>query len=129
MAVGQNGFDKSARLRTATDYRHVFERPVRRKNRRLSILVRHNNLGRARLGLAISKKSVPLAVDRNRVKRLIRETFRVEQARLAAVDMVVMAQRSAGDAENHDLGRALCELWRAAKIWVEAPEPRTSPGS
>ncbi len=129
MTLGRNGFDKGVRLCSAGDYRHVFQRPVRRKNRLLSLLVRRNRVGQARLGLAVSKKSLPRAVDRNRVKRLVRETFRTERANLDPVDMVVMAQRWTGRVENGELRRALHELWIAAKVWAGTPKPPATQGN
>lgn len=42
-----------------------------------------------RLGMVIGKKHCPLAVNRNRLKRIIRETFRLNQHRLSAIDLVV----------------------------------------
>jgi ribonuclease P protein component len=45
--------------------------------------------GKARLGLAITKRVAPRAVDRNRVKRIVREVFRHAAPRLGAVDVVI----------------------------------------
>lgn len=51
--------------------------------------------GQARLGLAISKKQARRAVDRNRLKRVVRETFRQHRARLPGTDIVVLARAAA----------------------------------
>jgi ribonuclease P protein component len=48
-----------------------------------------NELSVARLGLIVGKRQLKRAVDRNRVKRVLRETFRVQRARLPALDIVV----------------------------------------
>ena len=63
--------------------------------------------GRARLGLAISKKQVRRAVDRSRLKRLVREAFRLHQARLAGLDLVVMARHASVEADNLRLTASL----------------------
>ena len=47
----------------------------------------------ARIGFAISKKHLGRAVARNRVKRLLRENFRVSRSGLPALDLVVLSQR------------------------------------
>jgi ribonuclease P protein component len=45
--------------------------------------------GAARLGLLISRRHAPRAVERNRIKRCIREAFRLEQERLGPIDVLV----------------------------------------
>jgi len=45
--------------------------------------------GAARLGMLVSRKHASRAVERNRIKRCIREAFRLEQERLGAVDVLV----------------------------------------
>ena len=45
--------------------------------------------GAARLGLLISRRHAPRAVVRNRIKRCIREAFRLEQERLGPIDVLV----------------------------------------
>lgn len=47
-----------------------------------------------RLGIIINKKNCALAVDRNRIKRVIREQFRINQAAFSGVDVVVMLKSS-----------------------------------
>jgi ribonuclease P protein component len=55
-------------------------------------------LGRSRLGIIVARRAVPLAVARNRHKRLIRETFRQLHKSLPALDVVVRVVREASDA-------------------------------
>ena len=50
---------------------------------------RPNELGHARLGMVVAKRLFKRAVDRNRMRRVIRETFRLYSPQLAAVDIVV----------------------------------------
>lgn len=54
--------------------------------------VRGNDLGYSRLGIAISRKCSPRAVVRNRIKRVIRESFRLRKPKLGAVDLVFLGQ-------------------------------------
>lgn len=65
-----------------------------------------------RLGLAISAKAVPRAVDRNRIKRLARESFRNARARLAAFDIVILAKGGAGKAPRREVSAALDAIWK-----------------
>lgn len=71
-----------------------------------------------RLGLAISKKQAPLAVDRNRLKRQIRASFREARAQLPPCDFVVMAKPGAKDRKPADITADLSKLWkRIAQRW------------
>ncbi len=60
----------------------------------------------------ISKKSARRAVDRNRIKRLTRESFRLQQHRLPAVDIVILARRGITELDNATLHRQLHGMWR-----------------
>jgi len=71
-----------------------------------------NELGHPRLGLIVSKKNVRRAVDRNRFKRLVRESVRLQQGDLPAVDIVVLARRGVQELDNEILHRQLHSLWR-----------------
>lgn len=61
----------------------------------------------ARLGLAIAKKQIRRAVDRNRLKRIIREVFRRQDNKSSAYDFVVMARSAAANADNPALRASL----------------------
>ena len=63
----------------------------------------------ARLGLAVPKKMAPLAVTRNRIKRICRETFRQRQARMIG-DIVLVAQARAKPATPDQLRDELTAL-------------------
>jgi ribonuclease P protein component len=54
-----------------------------------SVLFRANLFGVPRLGLIVPKRVFPRAVDRNRMKRLLRELFRAQQARLGSRDILI----------------------------------------
>ena len=63
------------------------------------------------MGFAIAKKKVALATGRNRIRRVARESFRLNRDDLPAVDLVVMAQPGAKEAGNQDLFRSLERHW------------------
>ena len=74
-----------------------FGRVVNAENisdRNFKIFYLHNGGNTARLGIIASKKILPNAVDRNHVKRIIREAFRQHKIKLSKLDLVVMVRRN-----------------------------------
>lgn len=57
----------------------------------------------ARLGFIVSKKRVKLAVQRNRIKRCLRETFRQVQHELPSFDVVFLAKSHLAELSNEEL--------------------------
>ena len=96
----------------ATGFKRVFAAARRSGDRNLLLLARENGLGHPRLGLAISKKILRHAVDRNRVKRLVRESFRHHQHELGGLDVVVLARSGCRSAKRQQIHQALARLWQ-----------------
>jgi ribonuclease P protein component len=93
-SAGQ-GFPREFRLLTSADFSYVFEKAYKSSDAYLTVLARANALGHARLGLAISKRNIRHAADRNRIKRVVREGFRLQGCALGGLDIVVMARQAA----------------------------------
>ncbi len=102
-------FDKTRRLLKKSDYNNVFNQATKIVTSNFIVLYRDNTVGHARLGLALSKKAIAKAHDRNRVKRLLRETFRNSQLR--PVDIVVLARNGVGNVDNSMIINNLSDLW------------------
>jgi ribonuclease P protein component len=98
-------FTRSSRLTASREFARVFRSADRSSDRFFIVLARVNDSAVPRLGLAISRKAAPRAVDRNRLRRLARESFR--QQSLAALDYVVMASRDAVNAGKPELRTSL----------------------
>ena len=77
----------------------------------MTVLAAPNTLGFARLGLALSRKAMSLAVNRNRIKRLVRESFRSHQAHLGSIDIVVVGKPGLDQLENSDIQASLKKHW------------------
>ena len=77
-----------------------------------TVLCRANQAGTARLGLAISKKHSRRATARNRIKRIIRESFRHHSAELEGLDIIVMNAPNAERATNRELFASLDKHWQ-----------------
>lgn len=96
----------------AADYQRVFSRCRFKVNDRyLTLLAVTNGLEFPRLGLAISRKVARSAVARNRIKRQIRESFRLRQTSLGTLDIVALGRPGVARASNGELGPALEKLW------------------
>lgn len=108
-------YPRTARLTRPADYARVFAGAKRVADRYFTILVIQNDCGRARLGLAVSKKTAPSAVARNRIKRRIREAFRLHQQEVGGKDLVVIAKPPARAAQGAMLNRSLCQLWQRVR--------------
>jgi len=105
-------FGKARRLLDATSFGRVFKKATRSRDALFTVLHRQNNDADARLGLAISKRHSRKATARNRIKRIIRESFRQHQAQLAGLDIVVMNQPKTESASNKELFDSLEGHWR-----------------
>jgi ribonuclease P protein component len=90
-------FTPEQRLHRAAEFGRVFAEPARSTDRYFTVLARPSPRAVARLGLTISRRAAKRAVDRNRLKRLARETFRV-QSQLPPWDFVVLAKPGAAAA-------------------------------
>lgn len=107
------GFAKPLRLLTAAQYRAVFNQTqVRAAHPQLLILARLNELDHPRLGLVVAKKHVRNACDRNRIKRITRETFRLYQHQLPPLDAIVLARPGIDKLDKAELAKLLNKLWR-----------------
>lgn len=103
---------RDLKLLNAESYKFVFSDSQRFGNRSLTVLARKNNLEHPRLGLAISKKCAKRAVDRNRIKRLFRESFRLNQHTLPNVDIVAMCKPSILSLDNAEMQKQIETQWR-----------------
>ena len=83
-------FTKRARLLNAAQFDAVFKQGRRFTAGAFTAVMASNELGFPRIGFAFSKKHAPHSVQRNRVRRILRERFRLQQATLAPVDLVLM---------------------------------------
>jgi ribonuclease P protein component len=119
IAVGADGdparprlrFQRSQCLRTGAQFQSVYRQGRRFGNELLSAAVCANPAGRARLGLSIAARTVGNAVARNHLRRVIRESFRLRQLELPAVDIVIGARNAARAAHSAAVRAALGKLW------------------
>jgi ribonuclease P protein component len=115
-------FGKKDRLLNAAAFGRVFKKANRSRDKWFTVLSRENSGGGARLGLAISKKLCRKATARNRIKRIVRESFRHHQAELGNLDVVVINQAAAGTATSRQLFDSLAGHWRRCGPAAKAPD-------
>lgn len=109
--VGSGPFTRRARLTRPIEFQRVFRESARSSNGSLTVLAAPNDLGYPRLGLAISRRFVKTAVARNHIKRVIRESFRLNQERLSGIDIVVLARDGVDRLSAPELRAALDRHW------------------
>lgn len=97
---------------TPLHFKYVFEQPFRASTPELTILARPNTLDHPRLGLTVAKKHLKKAHDRNRIKRVCRESFRLTQRNLPNYDFVIVAKQGIGKLDNRALTQTLDKLWQ-----------------
>lgn len=79
------------------------------------VLARKNDLGHARLGFAISKKNAKLAVSRNRIKRVVRESFRLHIYKIGAYDVIVLGKPGLDRLNRKEIRREIDQQWLRLK--------------
>lgn len=104
-------FPRCRRLARSREYQCVFSEGLRSAEREFVVLARPNTLGFPRLGLAVSRKHLRSAVQRNRVKRLIRESFRLHQSQLGQLDLVVIVRKGVDAMTTEEVFGALQHHW------------------
>lgn len=111
-AEGGSRLRPHVRIRQPAEFKQVFAEGFRVTRSPLAATCRpRQGEGGARLGLAIARKAAPRAVDRNRIKRLIREHFRQHQAGLPAVDLVFYGTPGLAQLDNIQLRQRVEQIW------------------
>lgn len=98
-------FSPDQRLHAAAEFGRVFAEPARSSDRFFTVLARPSGRAFARLGLTVSRRAAKRAVDRNKLKRLARESFRHHA--LPPWDFVVLARAGADRAARGELRASL----------------------
>jgi ribonuclease P protein component len=99
-------------MRRPAEFKRAYATGRRFANQFFTANAQANDLTWARLGMSIAARILRRAVDRNRVRRLIRESFRMHQQQLPCLDIVIGARGAAAQADAARLRAALESLWQ-----------------
>lgn len=116
------------RLLQAAEFSHVFQKPARSTDACFTVAARprrHRGAApttSARLGLAVSRRALPRAVDRNRVKRVVRESFR-HMNLCPGVDFVVVARTGLRDADKAAVRRSIDAHFTVLRDRLRSQQP------
>ncbi len=109
---GAYGFPRDRRLLRPAEFQRIFKgADWRVSSATFTLLVVANELGHPRLGVALSKRQVRLAVERNRIRRQLRESFRQHQQMLGGVDIVVLGRAGIAGISTQELRAAIDRSW------------------
>jgi ribonuclease P protein component len=96
---GRSGLSRSDRLRGAAAFARVFHNGRRLEASRIELLVAPVPEGPGRIGYVIGRKQLPRAVDRNRLRRMLREALRVRRATTQGFDIVLRLSQTCAPAD------------------------------
>jgi len=114
-------FQPYRRLKKNKDFRSVLSKSQKVSQAYLLAVYQTNDRPNARLGVAVSKRVAKLAVARNRIKRVIRESFRLSQNQLPTIDIVVIVRSEGGNADKKRLRETIDKLWKKLTVPLQLP--------
>jgi ribonuclease P protein component len=123
-------YPRTARLLKPGDFAALRKNAKRIHGVALQIEYRFTDAPTARLGMAVSRRVSKLAVVRNRIRRTVRESFRLHYASLPSCDILVVARTVASTHSNQTLRDELDGLWRKLTALKQTAAPvKMPPGS
>ena len=105
---------KTTRIARKAEIDLVYRKGRRVSDRLMRVHVRPNDLGFARLAISVPRRLCN-AVKRNRWKRMIRESFRLNREKLSAIDLLAIPNRKPDGLKRPEVEKALMGLLRRAK--------------
>lgn len=104
-------FPVKQRLRKKDDFKQIFQYRCCLYGTYLKLYVKPNKLSYPRLGILISKQVVRYAINRNRIRRHIREAFRLRQHQIQAYDILVLLQKNITNQSIREIDSCLEKLF------------------
>jgi ribonuclease P protein component len=105
-------FPSSFRLKNGFQIQEALSGARKYRDHSLSVFIKPNSLEYPRLAMVIARKNVGSAVKRNRLKRLIRESFRLNQDKIKGNDIIIFGYRGIEILTNSELRQCLIKNWQ-----------------
>lgn len=103
---------KNKRLLKSSEFSAIKGTRLTASSNYVLLLAKSNALPHPRLGLAIAKRQVKLAVTRNRIKRIARESFRHNSHLLPNIDIIMLVRNQINKIDSKELHLCLASLWK-----------------
>jgi ribonuclease P protein component len=108
---------KAERIRRRKEFLDIYRKGKRFETRNFTLIISINEAGGKRLGIAVGKRVVKKAIARNRIKRLLREYFRLNKGRLpSSTDMVIIVRKDVSSRSYGDIFPELEGLLREGGV-------------
>ncbi|MFI4853286.1 MAG: ribonuclease P protein component [Candidatus Makana argininalis] len=104
-------FNKKFRLIKFNHFSFVFKNPSIYNTTYIKVLSKYNKLNYPRIGFLISKKQIKMSYKRNRIKRLIRENFRINKNYLPYIDIILIIKKKISIFKNNDINKLMNKIW------------------
>jgi ribonuclease P protein component len=105
-------FPRNSRLVCKAQFQAIFDESSRISQKYLLALYKPNQIKHARLGIMVGKRVANLAVGRNQIKRVIRESFRAHQMELQGLDILIIARQQCDSLDKLQLRKGIETLWQ-----------------
>lgn len=119
----QLGFPSHYRLLSKADFKAVFDQCNKVNQKQFLALFKPNQMSYARLGIVIAKRTVNSAVARNRIRRVIRESFRLSREQLKGFDIIVLVRQNCDTLDKANLREGIDKLWEKLRIFHQKRSP------
>jgi ribonuclease P protein component len=113
------GIPSNIRIKKNTDYQTVFKKGKQISGRGVILYYSKNSAQDTRVGIIVSKK-VGNAVVRNRIKRIIREIFRLNWPDIkSGYDIIIITRKSIREKSFHDIEKTFIDIMRRAGLLIK----------
>ncbi len=112
MPLKNYSYTQRDRLKTPGQFTRVFDHATKKSSEFFTVLSRDNELNQPRLGVVVAKRRANRSVDRNIIKRIIRESFRLNKQALPNKDFIVILKRPIKFIKRSNLKLQMETLWK-----------------
>jgi ribonuclease P protein component len=109
-------FSRQLRLHKQAQFAQIFENKERKtkkmRNLYFTLLYQNNELNHPRLGVIVGKNNVKKATKRNFLRRIVKESFRIQQQELPPLDCVVLIYKDAANLDRTIWRQVLDQQWQ-----------------